>query len=112
MASWPDGSAYLETQKIRLPTARYRRLHLNLPGAPQGAAFDQSKVLSCVVTGRRALPAEVGRKYSAFVDMSGGSSDDAVLAIAHAEGRVIVLDLIEKQAGSPPFNPRDAVKKF
>jgi hypothetical protein len=112
MSSWPDGEAYLEQQRIRLPTARYRRLHLNLPGAPQGAAFDQSKVLSCVVTGRRSLPAQAGRKYSAFVDMSGGSSDDAVLAIAHAEGRVTVIDLVEKQAGRPPFSPRVAIAKF
>ena len=112
MSSWPDGAAYLEQQRIRLPTARYRRLHLNLPGAPQGAAFDQSRVLSCVVTGRRSLPAEAGWKYSAFVDMSGGSSDDAVLAIAHAEGRVTVIDLVEKQSGRPPFSPRVAIAKF
>jgi len=112
MSSWPDGAAYLEQQRIRLPTARYRRLHLNLPGAPQGAAFDQSRVLSCVVTGRRSLPAQAGRKYSAFVDMSGGSSDDAVLAIAHAEGRVTVIDLVEKQSGRPPFSPRVAIAKF
>jgi hypothetical protein len=112
MASWPDGAAYLEQQRARLPSARYRRLHLNLPGAPQGAAFDQAKVLACVVSGRRSLPPEEGRKYRAFVDMSGGSSDDAVIAIAHQEGRVVVVDRIEKQSGRPPFNPRNAVSHF
>jgi hypothetical protein len=112
MRSWPDGAAYLLQQRSRLPSARYRRLHLNLPGAPQGAAFDQSKVLSCVVTGRRSLPPEPGRKCTAFADMSGGSSDDAVLAIAHPEGRVTVIDLVEKQSGRPPFSPRVAIAKF
>ena len=44
--------------------------------------------------------------------MSGGSSDDAVLAIAHADDGVVVLDLIDRQACKPPFNPRLAVAKF
>ena len=78
----------------------------------QGAAFDQAKVLACVAAGRRLLPPEEGRKYRAFVDMSGGSSDDAVIAIAHQEGRVVVVDRIEKQSGRPPFNPRNAVSHF
>jgi hypothetical protein len=112
MASWPDGQGYLDQQRTRLPSARFRRLHLNLPGAPQGAAFDQQRVLSCVVVGRRQLPHDDGRRYRAFVDMSGGSSDDAVLAIGHLEGRVAVIDLVEQQSGSGSFNPRNAVVKF
>ena len=40
MGSWPDGRAYLEQQRRRLPTHKYRRLHLNLPGAPDGAFLD------------------------------------------------------------------------
>jgi hypothetical protein len=45
--------------------------------------------------------------------MSGGSSDDAVLAVAHkdAEGRGI-LDCIVNQGGRPPFDPRQAVERF
>jgi hypothetical protein len=112
MCSWPDGLGYLETQRARLPTGRYRRLHLNLPGSPEGAAFDQGKVLACVVTGRRSRPYEEGRRYIAAVDMSGGSSDDAVLAIAHRVDRTVVLDLIAKQIGSAPFDPRAAVSRF
>jgi hypothetical protein len=49
---------------------------------------------------------------AAFVDMSGGSSDDAVLAIAHKVEKRIVVDLVEKQAGRCPFDPRAAVAKF
>ena len=53
-------------------------------------------------------PAE-GVKYAGFVDMSGGSSDDAALGIAHfdAARNRAVLDLVATQTGKPPFNPRD-----
>jgi hypothetical protein len=112
MASWPEGGKYIEQQRTRLPTGRFRRLHLNLPGAPEGAAFNQEKVLACVVTGRRSLPPASDRRYIAAVDMSGGSSDDAVLTVAHAEGRIIVIDLVVKQTGGTPFNPRDAIRQF
>jgi hypothetical protein len=111
-ASWPEGAAYLQQQKRRLPTSKYRRLHLNLPGSPTGAFLDQGKVLDAIVAGRKALAPEPGRVYRAFVDMSGGSNDDAVLCIAHLEGRIVVIDVLEKQAGGVPFNPRDAVRKF
>ena len=60
MASWPEGAKYLEQQKRRLPTHKYRRLHLNLPGAPEGAFLDQGKVLAAIVPGRRKLPYELG----------------------------------------------------
>jgi hypothetical protein len=112
MSSWPEGRAYLDQQQRRLPTARYRRLHLNLPGAPAGAAIDQAKIAAAVVVGQRSLPPEPGRKYFAGVDMSGGSNDDATLTIAHAVERVAVIDLVEKQSGGVPFNPRNAVVKF
>jgi hypothetical protein len=113
MASWPEGMGYLEQQKRRLPTHKYRRLHLNLPGAPNNAFFDQGSVLAAIVPGRTVLPPEPDIKYRAFVDMSGGSSDEAVLAIAHLVGeRKVVIDRIETQAGRVPFNPRSAVTKF
>jgi hypothetical protein len=110
--SWPEGRAYLDQQRRILPTHKYRRLHLNLPGAPEGAFFDQGKVLAAIVAGRTVLPHEEGRGYYAFVDMSGGG-DDAVLCIAHEEGGTVVLDRIEQQAGdTKPFVPQMAVVKF
>jgi len=112
MASWPEGAAYLEQQKRRLPTNKYRRLHLNLPGAPDGAFLDQGAVLAAIVEGRRALPPEDGVTHHAFVDMSGGSADDAVLGIAKKVEKRIVVCLVEKQAGGVPFDPRAAVAKF
>lgn len=116
MSSWPEGPAYLEQQKRRLPTHKFRRLHLNLPGAPNSAFLDGDMVMHAIVPTLRFLPpAERYQrvKYGAFVDMSGGSNDDATLAIAHedARGRHI-LDHIECQAGRPPFDPQKAVVKF
>jgi hypothetical protein len=112
MNSWVDGPGYLEQQRLRLPTGRFRRLHLNLPGAPEGAVYDQGAVLACVITGRRMLPPQPGIVYAAYVDMSGGSSDDCVLVIGHREGRVVIIDRVEKQVGSPPFKPQAAVPHF
>jgi hypothetical protein len=112
MGSWPEGKNYIEQQRRRLPSNRFRRLHHNLPGAPGGAFFDQGLVDAAIVTGRTALPPEAGVDYAAFVDMSGGSQDDAVLAIAHLDGKKAILDLLISQAGGVPFNPRLAVTRF
>jgi phage terminase large subunit-like protein len=112
IASFTKG--YLKQQRQRLPSHKFRRLHLNLPGAPDGAAFDGDKVMAAVVPGRRRLQWEEGRRYLAGVDMCGGSNDDATLSISHydAERKVWVQDVVMSQAGKPPFNPRDAVRKF
>ena len=98
MASWrnPD---YLSQQKRHLPSHKYRRLHLNLPGAPDGAFLHADNVHACIVDGRRSLPPQDGVRYRGFVDMSGGSADDAVVAVAHEEDGTAVVDLVEKQAG-------------
>jgi hypothetical protein len=112
IASWPEGRAYLDQQRRRLPTHKFRRLHLNLPGAPNGAFLDQGAVLDAIVTGRKTLPPQPDIDYVAFVDMSGGSSDDATLSIAHKVDRRAVVDIVVKQDGEAPFNPRTAVKKF
>jgi hypothetical protein len=114
MSSW-GGDDYLSQQRKRLPNHKFRRLHLNLPGAPEGAAFDGEKVMAAIVMGRKRLAKEdVRGGLKAFVDMSGGSSDEAVLAIAtyDTERRVAVLRALMSQTGAPPFNPRDAVRKF
>ncbi len=113
MASWKN-PRYLVEQRMRLPSSKFRRLHLNLGGQPEGAFLSADKVDDAVVTGRRSLPPLEGVRYRAWVDMSGGSSDDAALAIGHRdEARgVVVLDLIMDQGQRPPFNPRAAVERF
>lgn len=111
MQSWGN-PGYLEQQRQRLPSHKYRRLHLNLPGMPEGTFLNAEMVMNCTVHGRRVLRPQPGKTYSAFVDMSGGSSDDSCLAIGHKEDGIFVVDLVEKQAGRPPFDPRRAVTKF
>jgi hypothetical protein len=61
---------------------------LNLPGAPDGAAYDGDKIMASIFTGRKRLAPEKGVKYFAFVDMSGGSSDDAVLGISRFDAEL------------------------
>jgi hypothetical protein len=51
-------------------------------------------------------------EYHAFVDMSGGSSDDAVLAIGHLDKGRAVLDLLMNQGPAAPFDPNQAVARF
>jgi hypothetical protein len=112
MASWGD-AAYLAQQQRRLPSHKFRRLHLNLPGLPEGSAYQPEPVMDAIARGVSVRLPERGVRYSAFVDMSGGSSDDAVLAIGHtdANGRA-VLDCIENQGAAVPFNPNKAVERF
>jgi hypothetical protein len=120
MESWADKN-YLAQQKRRLPFFRYRRLHLNLPGSPEGSIFCPDNIMEAVIKGRKALHPDdviercgVRPRLVAFCDMSGGSSDDATLAIAFHDARAkkLVLASLISQTGRPPFNPRSAVKKF
>jgi hypothetical protein len=115
-ASWQD-PGYLEQQQRRLPAHKFRRLHLNLPGLPEGSAFQPEPVMDAVQRGVTSCPPmnawDPGITYRAFVDMSGGSSDDAALAIGHqdADGRRVV-DRLVNQGPAPPFDPRKAVERF
>src|SRR5204863_5958058 len=83
-ASWAD-QGYLEQQRRRLPSHKYRRLHLNLPGLPEGSAFQPDPVMAAVRRGTALWSPQAGRNYRAFVDMSGGSGDDAVLAVGFSD---------------------------
>ncbi len=113
LASWGN-AGYLAQQKKRLPAHKYRRLHLNLPGAPDGAALNADNIMASVAHGRKRLHREDHIRYLGYVDMSGGSNDEAVLAIAHwdDERKVSILDSVMSQAGEPPFDPRAAIRKF
>ncbi len=110
--SWVD-QAYLTQQRSRLPAHKFRRLHLNLPGLPEGSAFQPEPVMAAVDRTVLAEPWVPDRTYAAFVDMSGGSSEDATLAIgyADAEGRAVVCRVLD-QGQPPPFDPRRAVARF
>ena len=112
MASWA-GTDYLAQQQSRLPSHKYRRLHLNLPGLPEGSAFTAEMIMGSIDRGVKVRQYIEDTKYFAFVDMSGGSSDDATLAIAHRhEDKRAVLDCVMDQGQQPPFDPRKAVERF
>jgi len=112
MAAWAD-AGYLAQQQRRLPSHKYRRLHLNLPGLPEGSAFSAESVMDAIDRGVAVRPREADATYVAFVDMSGGSRDDAALGVAHRDrnGRAVV-DRIVDQGQRPPFDPRLAVERF
>ncbi len=110
--SWGDDS-YIATEQGRLPSHKFRRLHLNLPGSPEGSAYSAEKIMDSIDRNVAVRLPEPGIAYQAFVDMSGGSSDDAVLAIGHKDidGKAIV-DRVLNQGSKPPFDPAVAVKRF
>lgn len=107
---------YLEQQRRRLPSHKFRRLHLNEPGLPEGSAFTFEAIDGAIQRGITVRPYRPGITYFGFVDMSGGSNDDATLSICHLEGdgedSRAVLDVVMSQGQPAPFNPRNAVTRF
>ena len=103
----------LDAQRA-LPSWMFRRLYLNLPGAPDSAAFDADAVEAAVVATRTVLPPQPNRDYCGFVDLSGGGADDATFAIAHNRDGVAVLDCLLDQGArvNRTFSPEESVKKF
>src|SRR4029079_15732374 len=79
MGTWGN-PGYLPQQQRRLPSHKYRRLHLNLPGLPEGSAYQPGPIADAIDRGVRVRDVQQGDR--AFVDMSGGSNDDAVLGIS------------------------------
>jgi hypothetical protein len=111
--TWVDPD-YLRQQQRRVPAHIYRRLHLNLPGLPDGAAYTAERVMNAIARGVTARPLDPSFVVVVgFVDMSGGSNDDAVLAIAAltVDDRLVLLRILN-QGPPPPFDPRAAVARF
>ena len=109
-----DGvNSYIEQQRGRLPSHLFRRLHLNQGGQPQGAAFAAESILNAIATNVKVRPPVAGIDYTAAVDMSDGSNDDATLAIGHFDQDIrVVLDLVMNQQTTAPFDPLKTVKLF
>jgi hypothetical protein len=79
------------------------------------AAFvTRDTVEACVIPGRTELPYHAGTKYSAFIDVSGGRSDAAALAIGHKAGsiidRIVVIDKLRHFPA--PHNPYQVVAEM
>lgn len=56
------------------------------------------------------LPPQLGPRYVAFADPSGGRHDAFTLGIAHAEGTRLILDLVRER--KPPFDPQGVVREY
>jgi hypothetical protein len=100
--------------ELALPSWIFRRLCLNLPGQPDGAAFNADVVEGCVMAERTVLPPFSDAQYVAFCDLSGGGADDATLAIACVrDGKGILSVLMDQGARTNgTFSPDDTVAKF
>jgi Phage Terminase len=72
--------------------------------------IDEELIRQSIITGRKSLPYIEKFRYYAFVDVSGGRSDSATLAIAHTEGRRAVHDLVREIAA--PHSPERVVEEF
>lgn len=105
----------IEDARCSLPSWIFRRLYQNLPGQPDGAAFDACKIEEAIVTGRGVLPPRPDIPYLAFCDLSGGGADDATLGIAHHEQGRTVLDCLVDQgprSAGQTFDPQQTVERF
>lgn len=69
----------------------------------------RSLVEALVIKGRKELLPRQSHQYVAFSDLSGGRSDAAGLAIAHREGRKVIVDLA--RLWKAPFNPHNVVRQ-
>jgi hypothetical protein len=65
---------------------------------------------ACIEAGVYERPPQRQFTYFGFTDPSGGSNDSFTLAIAHAEGKHVVLDCIREVP--PPFMPDAVVVEF
>ena len=105
----------IEDARRALPSWIFRRLYQNLPGQPDGAAFNAEAVQDCVIKGRRALAPQEGIRYQAFCDMSGGGADDATLAIGHEENAKAIIDVLIDQGprrAGQVFAPQTVCTRF
>jgi hypothetical protein len=89
-------AGHLERQVGRLVVVR---LGSNVIRTPGKSGLPRS------VPGRTSIPPIPDREYLAAVDMSGGASDSAALAIAHREGDRAVVDVVVERRA--PHDPGD-----
>lgn len=111
MASWEDPD-YLAQQRRRLPAHKLRRLHLNLPGLPEGSAISIEMIEAGITRGVRLRPYVPGVKYKAFADHSHGSSDDATVGLGHEEDGRLIVDVVMNQGPPPPFSMVTTIPRF
>ena len=81
MGSWPEGRAYLDQQRRRLPANIFRRLHLNLPGT-ESSFIDLAAWDACVDPARSRVVSDRALPIYAAVDASVKHDSTAIVACA------------------------------
>ncbi|MBN1362559.1 MAG: hypothetical protein JW993_18320 [Sedimentisphaerales bacterium] len=84
-----------------------RSEYLNVWRTDVAAWLPREAIEPCVVFGRTELIRKPNISYRAFVDVSGGRSDDAALAISHKADSKTVLDCVRRWKA--PFSPQVVV---
>jgi len=106
------------------PTADKRKIEQAYEDDPAAAAaewgaefrkdvvspFDPEDIKIVRTEGRRLLPPEMGIRYKAFVDPSGGKSDSFTLGIGHEKHNKIIVDRLEERQS--PCDPKSVTKDF
>jgi hypothetical protein len=65
MPSWGQSRILSDQQRRRLSSHKYRRLHLNLPGLPEGSAYQPEPIMDAIARGVPVRAAELGIDYFA-----------------------------------------------
>lgn len=104
--------AYYDAQRSELRPRAYLRLHQNRWVQTEGAWLPAERLDAAVDRSVIQRPPVEGVRYRAFVDNSGGSSDDMVLCIGHLEGGKRLIDGAWDQGQKVPFDPAKAVARF
>lgn len=97
-APWMSEDAVAE-QRSALPQGVYEQLFQNRWTSVDGTFLDAAEVEAAFVHSGPALRVESGRAYCAGLDL-GTVNDASVLAVVHAEGRIIHLDHMMHWHGS------------
>ena len=74
------------------------------------AFVDRRIVESCVDANEIERPYAAGKRYVAFVDPSGGSSDSMTLGIGHRDKDSIIVGVVREIVA--PFDPKSASEEF
>ncbi len=109
---WQTPDYYTRERQENRPRA-FLRLHQNVwvtgaEGAWLPLGWEDNAVDRAVVE----RPPVAAIRYRGFVDNSGGSNDDMVLAIGHLEDGRRVLDGLWSQGQKVPFNPIEVIAAF
>jgi len=105
-------AAYYNAQREELRPRAYLRLHENRWVTSEGAWLPPGLLEQAVDRAVVERAPEDGVRYRGFVDNSGGSADDMVLAIGHVSNGRRIIDGLWYQGQKVPFDPVKVIGGF